>query len=74
MNINRTWNTLKVEKNGDFLVLSINRPTKLNALNVEVLSELKELLAEIKKDELFTVCNVTSGNLSHHLILVDLIS
>lgn len=55
MNINRTWNTLKVEKQEDFLVLSVNRPTKLNALNVEVLTELKELLIEIKKDENFTV-------------------
>ena len=49
MNINREWHTLKIEKQDEFLVLSINRPTKLNALNVEVLTELKELLINFWK-------------------------
>ena len=55
MNINRNWNTLKVELKDSFATFTINRPTKLNALNVEVLSELKELLIEINKDEEFKI-------------------
>ncbi|MDO9183640.1 MAG: enoyl-CoA hydratase-related protein [Bacteriovorax sp.] len=55
MNINKQWQTLKVESTENFLTIIINRPTKLNALNVELLSELKELLSEINKDELFLV-------------------
>ncbi len=55
MNINKEWHTLKVEQKEHFLVLSVNRPTKLNALNIEVLTELKELLSEIKKDENFAI-------------------
>ncbi|MGZ3745669.1 MAG: enoyl-CoA hydratase-related protein [Pseudobdellovibrionaceae bacterium] len=39
-------------------VITINRPTKLNALNIELLGELKELLIELKKDESFAVKGV----------------
>jgi enoyl-CoA hydratase len=51
MIINKQWNTLTFEKMGRFGVLTINRETKLNALNAEVLNELQELLQELKKDE-----------------------
>jgi enoyl-CoA hydratase len=55
MNIKKEWHTLKIEQKENFLILSVNRPTKLNALNIEVLTELKEFLSELKKDESFEV-------------------
>jgi enoyl-CoA hydratase len=48
-------NTIKYEKLDDVGILTINRPTKLNALNTEVLSELKEFLLELTKDETFAI-------------------
>jgi enoyl-CoA hydratase len=58
MNTNKNWNTLSFETKDQFGVITINRPTKLNALNVELLGELKELLQEIKKDEDFAIKGV----------------
>lgn len=55
MNTNRNWQALTFEVKDHFGVITINRPTKLNALNIELLNELKELLVEIKKDELFLI-------------------
>ena len=55
MNTNRNWNTLKFSTADSFATITINRPTKLNALNVELLSELKELLTELNKDESFSI-------------------
>lgn len=58
MNTNKNWNTLTFEVVDRLGVITINRPTKLNALNIELLGELKELLLEIKKDEVFNIVGV----------------
>jgi enoyl-CoA hydratase len=55
MNINKNWNTIHFEIKDAIGLLTINRPIKLNALNTEVLSELKELLSDLKKDENFAI-------------------
>lgn len=53
MNISREWHTLKVDVANQFATITINRPAKLNALNIELLHELKDLLIELKTDETF---------------------
>lgn len=51
MNINKEFSTIKFELKEKVGYLTINRPTKLNALNVDVLSELKELLNNLKTND-----------------------
>ena len=41
---------VEMQKNGKTAVLTINRPEALNALNSQVLSDLKEALDELKKE------------------------
>jgi enoyl-CoA hydratase len=53
MNTNKTYHTITFEAKDKFGVITINRPTKMNALNGELLSELKEVLTDIKSDEKF---------------------
>ncbi len=44
------YETLLVEKSGDLMTVTINRPKILNALNKQTLLEIKELLATLRSD------------------------
>ncbi len=46
------YETLRLETSGEVGILTINRPTKLNALNIQVHRELKSILGEIKESNL----------------------
>ncbi len=46
------FETIRFERNGDIGVLTINRPTKLNALNILVHQELKAILTTLQKESL----------------------
>ena len=55
MNIRNTFETIQFEIKESIGYLTINRPSKLNALNKLVFTELKEVLISIRSDESFTV-------------------
>lgn len=46
------YETIRFERNGDIGVLTVNRPTKLNALNIQVHRELKSILTDLQKENL----------------------
>lgn len=46
------FETISLEVNGDVGILTINRPAKLNALNIQVHRELKEALTEVQQSHL----------------------
>ena len=46
----KQYNTLSTELNNRTLLVSLNRPQALNALNVEVINELKDLLDTVCDD------------------------
>ncbi len=46
------FETISLDASGDVAVLSINRPAKLNALNIQVHRELKECLSELQRSNL----------------------
>lgn len=46
------YETIRFERNGDIGVLTVNRPSKLNALNIQVHQELKMMLTQLQKENL----------------------
>ncbi len=46
------YETIRFERNGEIGVLTINRPSKLNALNILVHQELKKILTDLQKEDL----------------------
>lgn len=55
MNIKSNWSTLHFELVEEIGYLTINRESKLNALNTDLLNDLKDFLTELNKDEHFKV-------------------
>jgi len=55
------YQTLIYEKKDNIGILTINRPQKMNALTNELMSELKQLLEEIEKDQKLRVLIVTGS-------------
>ena len=45
------YETLLVKKSGEMAVVTLNRPNVLNAMNVQVMLELKELLTDLRGDQ-----------------------
>jgi enoyl-CoA hydratase/carnithine racemase len=54
-------NTLVLEKKGDILVISMNRPKQMNSLNVEMVRNLKEAFESIRWDDTVKVV-ILSGS------------
>ena len=54
-----TYETISVEKRGAVAVLTINRPDKLNALNMQVHTEGVAALDELKRDDEVRVLVIT---------------
>lgn len=53
-------NTLLTSRDGDVVLLTLNRPDKLNALNAELLGELDRTLAELSRDTTIA-CAILTG-------------
>lgn len=45
------YRTLKVEKTGQLMTITLNRPQILNALNKQVFLELRDPLAELRANQ-----------------------
>ncbi len=57
----KKYNNLLLEKNGDILIISLNRPEQLNSLNLEIVTNLKKAFEDIRWDDSIKVV-ILSGN------------
>ena len=46
----KPYNTILVEKQGAAGIITMNRPEKLNAMNLEMKNEISDVLAELEVD------------------------
>ncbi|HMK83337.1 MAG TPA: enoyl-CoA hydratase-related protein, partial [Candidatus Bathyarchaeia archaeon] len=56
-----SFRDLIVDKKGRLGIIQLNRPTVLNALNTEMMSELVKALDELDKDQTVNVIILTGG-------------
>ena len=54
-------NTVLLERRNGYAILTLNRPDKLNSLNIELLSDLSFILSECKKDVRIRVLVITGA-------------
>lgn len=53
------YQVIEFERKGNIALVSINRPDKMNALNNQVMEELKDVFTHIKNDDEITVAVIT---------------
>jgi enoyl-CoA hydratase/carnithine racemase len=56
-----TMKYIQVEPQGDIAIIRINRPEALNAMNVDVISELSRALDIVGVDDGIKVVNITGA-------------
>jgi enoyl-CoA hydratase/carnithine racemase len=58
----KTYNALRVEKSGPVCVITLNRPQVRNAISIELMNELIDVMAELDSDPLVRGVIITGGN------------
>ena len=66
-----TLNTLICEKDDGVLIITLSRPNMMNALNIELMEEMDELLDQIDADDEIGVVIIT-GNKRFFAVGVDI--
>lgn len=67
----RSFETLKVERTGRILTLTLNRPEQGNAFDIAMTRELRELWEQVKFDDETSVIVVTGAGTRHFCTGVD---
>jgi enoyl-CoA hydratase/carnithine racemase len=64
--------TLLKERNGDILIISLNRPSQMNSLNLETVRDLRQAFEDIRWDESIKVVILTGSGKKSFCAGVDL--